>query len=159
MASFTLSPTPAEDRFWRIHQGIRTDVSAAIKSNRTYLMIYNLKAADPDIQAQISRFPEFWTTTLYSLQTTFFIAFGRLFDKNRHSLSVTKLVEMTITNPQVLSKPALLRRKRFDCRISGEDPEWLVDYMHRSWEPTADDLKPFLTALAPHCEKFKQVYT
>jgi hypothetical protein len=158
MATFTLVPTPAEDRFWRVFEGIRADVGAAIKSNCTYLAIYNLKGADEAIQAKISRYPELWTTVLYSLQTTFFIAFGRLFDKSGHALSVTKLVEMTIKNPEIFSRPALLRRKRFDCRIVGEDPEWLTDYIAKAWEPTDDDLKPLLKALAPHCDKFKQVY-
>lgn len=157
MATFESRSTPAEDRFWRIHQGIRTDVGAAVKSNRTYLSIYNLKAADPDIQAKISRFPEFWTTVLYSVQTTFFISFGRLFDSRRDSLSV-KVVEMTIQNPQIFSKPALLGRKRFDCRIVGDDPEWLIDYINKAWEPNHDDLESLLTALAPHCDKFKRVY-
>lgn len=158
MATFTLMSTPPEDRFWRTFEGIRADVGAAIKSNCTYLTIYNLKGADQNIQAKINRYPELWTTVLYSLQTTFFIAFGRLFDKNGDALSVIKLVGMTIKHPQIFSKSALLRRKRFDCRIVGEDPEWLKDYIAKAWEPTDDDLKRLLKALAPHCNKFKQVY-
>lgn len=158
MSTFTLVPTPAEERFWRIYEGIRADVGAAIKSNFTYLMIYNLKAGDQDIQAKISRYPELWTTLLYSLQTTFFISFGRLFDKSGDALSIVRLVDTAIKNPQIFSKAALLRRKRFDCRIVGEDPEWLTKYIADAWEPTGSDLKPLITALAPHCEKFKQVY-
>jgi hypothetical protein len=158
MATFTFVPTPSEDRFWRVCEGIRADVSAAIKANRTYLTIYNVKAANQDIQQKISRYPEVWTTILYSLQSTFFIAFGRLFDKRGDSLSVTKLLEITIKNVQIFSKAQLLRRKRFDSRIEGDDPLWLTEYIARAWEPTGDDLKRLLRALAPHCDKFKQVY-
>lgn len=158
MSTFTLVPAPAQERFWRICESIRADVGAAIKSNLTYLMIYNLKAGDQGIQAKISRYPELWTTLLYSLQTTFFISFGRLFDKSGDPLSIARLVDMAVKNPQIFSKTALLRRKRFDCRIVGEDPEWLTKYIADAWEPTAADLKPLITAFAPHWEKFKQVY-
>ena len=44
----------------------------------------------------------------FALQTTFFVALGRLFDKRRDSHSVDKLVELTIRNPPIFSKVCLL---------------------------------------------------
>jgi AbiU2 len=158
MATFTYKPTPAEDRFWRVFEGMRADVGVAIKSNRTYLMIYNVKSADQDFQVKIRRYPDLWTTLLYSLQTTFFISFGRLFDKGGDSLSVARLMDIVVKNPQLFSKAALLLRKRFDNRVEGEDPEWLTQYIAAAWEPNSADLKPLLSELTPHCERFKKIH-
>jgi len=52
-----------EDKFWQMHELIRTDIAAAVKSNYTYLTILKLKNSEPPIQAKISKFPEFWRST------------------------------------------------------------------------------------------------
>ena len=158
MSTFTLVPAPAQERFWRICESIRADVGAAIKSNLTYLMIYNLKAGDQGIQAKISRYPELWTTLLYSLQQPSSSRSDGCSTKAGTRYRLRGWSIWPIKNPQIFSKTALLRRKRFDCRIVGEDPEWLTKYIADAWEPTAADLKPLITAFAPHWEKFKQVY-
>jgi hypothetical protein len=158
MATFTWTPTPEESEFWRIFELVRTDVAAAIKSHNMYLTIYNLKAAEEQIQGKISRYPEFWTMTLFSLQTTFFISFGRVFDDRADSLSIQKLIDFVSTFPPVFSKPRLLARKRFDHRIVGDDPEWLVEYVRAAWEPERVDLEALRTALRPHRDKFKEIY-
>jgi hypothetical protein len=108
--------------------GIRGDVETAIKSNFTYLTIHRLAAENADIFDKYNRFAEFWTLNAYSLQTTFFVTFGRIFDTRRDVYSVHKVVEETIANPTFFSKSALRDRKRKASRIAGVDPEWLVDY-------------------------------
>ena len=152
MAEFT------EDKFWRMYELIRTDIAAAVKSNYTYLTILKIKNSERSIQAKISKYPEFWTTILFSLQTTFFISFGRLFDMRRDTHSVAKFVEATIKNRPLFLKPAVRERKRLDSRISGDDPQWLIEFMSKAWEPTAANLETLRSALKPHCDKFKLIY-
>jgi AbiU2 len=147
-----------EDKFWQMHELIRTDIAAAVKSNYTYLAILKLKNSEPPIQAKISKFPEFWTTTLFSLQTTFFISFGRLFDKRRHTHSVAKLIEQTIKNRPLFLRPAVRERRRLHSRISGDDPQWLTQFLSKAWEPTAANLESLMSALKPHCDKFGVIY-
>jgi hypothetical protein len=158
MSSFTFTPTPEEDRFWRLFEAMRADVAAAVKSNLIYLTIHNVRASALDIQEKLGTFPEFWTTVMFSLQTTFFVSLGRLFDRDSNALSVKKLLETTINTPTIFSKNALRRRKRFDCRIQGDDPQWLCDYINNAWEPARADLDELLKALEPHSAKFKQIY-
>jgi AbiU2 len=138
--------------------GIRGDVETAIKSNFTYLTIHRLAAENADIFDKYNRFAEFWTLNAYSLQTTFFVTFGRIFDTRRDVYSVHKVVEETIANPTFFSKSALRDRKRKASRIAGVDPEWLVDYVDNAWEPTRADLEPLRVALAPNFAKFKAIY-
>jgi hypothetical protein len=94
----------------------------------------------------------------YSLQTTFFVTFGRIFDTRRDVYSVHKVVEDTIANPSFFSKPALSDRQRKASRIAGVDPGWLVEYVDNAWEPTRTDLEPLRVTLAPNYEKFKDIY-
>ena len=137
---------------------VRGDADAAIKSNSAYLTIHGLAAGDRTICDKYNRFPEFWTLNTFALQTTFFIASGRLFDARRDSYSIHKLVEATIANPAFFSKAALRERKRQASGITGADPQWLLDYLNEAWEPTTADLQPFRTALAPHTRKFAAIY-
>jgi hypothetical protein len=98
--------------------------------------------------------------TTYSLQTTFFIAFGRVFDARADSFSVDDLVEATIEHPGFFSKTEVRRKKRESSMIFGEqpDPEWLVTYMDNKVDLTRKNLETLRAALRPHAEKFKQIY-
>lgn len=147
-----------EDEYWRIFHLIRGDVEAAIKSNHAYLTINNLVMAEPEIYDKVNRFPDFWALNAYALQTTFFIAFGRIFDARHDSLSIQRLVDTTIAHPPLFSKAALRERKRKSANIRDADPTWLVEYVQNAWEPTSADLEPLKTALTPHYEKFKIIY-
>ena len=137
---------------------IRGDVETAIKSNFTYLTIHRLAAENADIFDKYNRFAEFWMLNAYSLQTTFFVTFGRIFDTRRDVYSVHRVVEDAVANPSLFSKSALRDRKRKASRISGVDPEWLVEYIDNAWEPTRADLETLMVALAPHYAKFKTIY-
>jgi hypothetical protein len=137
---------------------VRGDVEVAIKSNYAYLKIHNLAAGDRDIFDRYQRDAHFWSLNSLSLQTTFFIAFGRIFDHRRDSFSIHKVVESTIANPAFFSKSALRERKRQSSNINGPDPDWLVEYVDQAWEPTTADLEPLRTALVPHYDRFRAIY-
>jgi hypothetical protein len=147
-----------EDEYWRIFHLIRGDVEAATKCNHAYLTINHLIVSEPALHEKINKFADFWTMNSFALQTTFFISFGRLFDKRQDALSAQKLVDATIANPRLFSKAALRERKRKLSR-DGTDPEWLVESIQNAWEPTTADLIPLNDALAPHREKFKIIYS
>lgn len=148
----------SEDEYWLSFHLIRGEVEAAIKSNYAYLTINNLSVEKPSVLKKFNKFPEFWTLNSFSLQTTFFIVFGRIFDDRADSHSIQKLVDATVANPGFFSKKALRQRKRESASIRGPDPAWLVDYVRDAWEPVTADLAPLKTALAPHHAKFKAIY-
>jgi hypothetical protein len=77
---------------------VRGDAEAAIKSNSGYLKIHNLAAAEPAILDKYQRDAHFWRLIPFSLQTTFFISFGRIFDKTKRF----------VLHPQT--------RGRYDCQ-------------------------------------------
>jgi hypothetical protein len=159
-----LTPAPPgppplnEAEYWRMFHSVRGDVEAAIKNNYGYLKIHNLARAEREVFDKYQRAAHFWTLVTYSLQTTFFIAFGRIFDSRGDSFSIHKLVEATVQNPAFFSKAALRDRKRHASRISGSDPQWLVEYVAQAWQPTTVDLQQLQTALTPHYQTFKTIY-
>jgi hypothetical protein len=148
------------EEYWRMFELIRRDIDGAVASNTTYFKIHNLGASDSDIAYKYHRTAEFWNVTTYSLQTTFFIAFGRIFDRRSDSFSVQGLVEATIEHPGLFAKNAVRERKREASKIFGTtpDPPWLTEYIERAWEPARKDLEPLRDALSPYEKKVKEVY-
>jgi AbiU2 len=139
-------------------KSVRGDVELAIKANYAYLTIHSLAATDRTVYDKYQRAAHFWMLIASALQTTFFMAFGRIFDKHRESFSIQKLVEATIRNPSFFSKAALRERRRKSENMTGSDPQWLVDYVNGAWEPTAADLNQLRTELMPHYDKFIAIY-
>jgi hypothetical protein len=147
-----------EPNYWQMFNLIRGDVETAIRSNFTYLTIHRLAAENEEIYHKYNRFGEFWMLNAYSLQTTFFVTFGRIFDTHKDVYSIQKVVNSTVANPHFFSKTALRERKRDASKIVGPDPQWLVEVEGIAWEPTRGDLEPLKAALTPHYEKFKTIY-
>jgi hypothetical protein len=158
MSSKPKAPELPEDEYWRMFHAIRGDVEVAIKSNSAYWKINSLALADNKVLATYNRHAHFWKLNTYALQTTFFMAFDRIFDDRRDCFSVQKLIDATIKNPAFFSKTALRARKRQISHITGADPQWLVDDVNAAWEPTTADLQTRKAALAPHHQQFKAIY-
>jgi hypothetical protein len=147
-----------EDEYWRMFHSVRGDVEASIKCNYAYFMIHGLARANRTTLNKYQRHAHFWSLNSYALQTTFFIAFGRIFDERKDCFSIQKLIKATISNPAIFSKAALRARRRKNDRITGADPAWLVTFINEAWEPTVADLKRLSAGLAPHEAKFKAIY-
>lgn len=158
MKTFAFAPTPEESEFWRLFDLVRTDVVAAIQSFEMHLSVVAVKAEEIGLQEKINLFPTFWGMTLFALQTTFFISFGRIFDTSRGSLSVERLLRFAQDHTPIFSRTSLLSRKRFEERIEGENPEWLVMYVQNAWEPGRTDIEALLRQLLPFRRTFEAVY-
>lgn len=156
----TATAAMPEAEYWRIYHLIRGEVEAAIKSNHAYLTTNNVFFDDEQIREKMIQFPDFWALHRYSLETTFFIVSGRIFDNRTDSHSIQKLVDITIANPVLFSKEALWQRKRENNKIYGKDPDpdWLPEFLKHAWEPTVTDLEVFRTELAPHVDQFRIIY-
>jgi hypothetical protein len=149
-----------EGQYWEMFESIRGDILGAIESHHVYIAIRNLVAKDAEISAKVNRIPSFWHLNAYALQTTFFIAFGRIFDRTSGTWSIEDLVEATIDHPGFFSRETLRKRRREMGGVpeGDPDPDGLAEYLGNAWEPTRKDLEVLRTSLVPHSEKFKQIY-
>src|SRR5260370_2583848 len=113
---------------------------------------------DRKINNKYQRAAHFWNLNTDALQTTFFIAFGRIFDERKDCFSIQKLIRATIANPAFFSKAALRARRPKAGHITGPDPAWLGKYLNEAWGTTTPELKPLLTGPTPQQAKFKPHY-
>lgn len=140
--------------FNRDYDLIRDDVNIAIQTFYTWLEIHNYASEDKSIYKKLNENPTFWNLLLHSLQTTFFIVLGKIFDDGPDAHSIHKLMSSCVANPELFSKKALSIRKT----KNGKRPEWLDEYLSKAFEPTTKDLRALKNSLSPFRKNFDKVY-
>lgn len=145
-----------QNEYWKQHRILSNEVTNTIQSFYTWLDVNNYAAENEVALARMNSNPTFWNITLHSLQTTFIITIGRVFDRDPRSYSLHKLLAETIAHPEYFSKEALARRK---CDAAGgSEPDWLAEYLKHSWEPDSAALVQLRDALKPTIAKYEAVY-
>lgn len=113
----------------------RNEVHLVTHSFYVWKSINNLTAADKGYLSALNKTPMSWQVITHSLQCTFFICLGRIFDKDKDSFAIYNLLRECKENVAEFSKTALRARK---CG-GGPEPEWLDEYMVSTYEPCIDD--------------------
>lgn len=141
-----------ENQFWRDFEHIRGEVDKATQCFYTYLTIHATAGENKEVYRALNRHPSFWNIQLYSLQSTFFITMGRIFDNGKDAHSVHKLVATALAHPEFFSKEALARRKTESGKTA---PDWLDEYISNAFEPKIDHLRTIKKQIAPYKKKFE----
>ena len=68
--------------------------------------INNRAASDNLVLRGLNEHADFWNIALHSLQSTFFLGIGRLFDSDKVSFSVDWLLKLCADNVAEFSRPA-----------------------------------------------------
>jgi AbiU2 len=142
-------PTP-DARFERELNIFRTETEQATQFYFALLAINDVAYEDKVVHALLNRTALFWNTCAGALQTSAFIALGRVFDK--HSAhNVDRVLRIAQESPQVFSKAALARRlERIDPRASG----WIDEFVQDAYEPTPKDFRRLRT----YVRKWQRIY-
>ena len=111
-----------ESDYWQKYQDLHNELLTAIEAFRVHIEIHAYAAEEERIAQCLNQVASFWNLQLYSLQATFFIVMGRLFDIDPDADSVHVLLNMTVANPGTFSHDALAARKM----AGGRKPDWLV---------------------------------
>jgi AbiU2 len=143
-----------EVEFWNDYELAREEVDKAIETFYTYLSIHKIAADNKEIYSAMNKNPTFWNINLYSLQTTFFITIGRIFDDGKDAFSIHKFIQSTLAHPEFFSKKFLAKRKS----KGNSEPDWLNDYLKDVFEPGVSDLKIIKNQLTPYRKKFDDAY-
>ena len=139
-----------EDIFANELEIFRTEAESAIQFFYSYLTIHAVAGEDKEVYRLLNTAPLFWNTTLGALQSSTFIALGRVFDqKSKHN--VDRLIKIAQSNMVIFSKESLARRKR---RGSDNADEWLYEYLIDVYVPNADDFR----RLRRHIAKRRKIY-
>ncbi len=118
--------------------------------------INNYAVGDRSIYLGINQNALTWNIITHSLQTTFFIVLGRLFDTDSDALSAHTLLRKCIDNIQQFDRQALRARKI--AAWNGQEPSWLDGYTRDTYEPSIQDFLRLRGELSRHQARYSEIY-
>jgi len=124
-------------RFERELEQLRRDSNAATQFLYAWISFHACAGRSTKILRGVNRTPLFWNTCLAALQSSLFIALGRIFDRNPKSHSLDRLLREAIQNPAIFSKSALAKRKA----KQSPGATWINDYVKDAYVPTKADFQ------------------
>ena len=142
-----------EAEFLQSHIVLTNEVENALESLFIYIEIDDFANNHPVALQRMNRYPEFWLSIRHAQQTTFMITLGRVFDNDRRSHSIHRLLKEMISHPEYFSREAFANRRRGPS--PGPDPEYLADYLRDVFEPNKASLEKLEAALKPISDKYK----
>jgi hypothetical protein len=96
----------ADEKFKRELEVFRTEEESATQFFYAYQAVHAVAYESKHVSDRLNTAPLFWNTCLGALQTSAFIALGRIFDQDSvHNLD--RLLRMAQENSQIFSKAAL----------------------------------------------------
>ena len=139
----------------RLHQHFREEFAAA-HAFFLWKGINNCAANDWEVYRSINEQALSWNIITHSLQTTFFIALGRLFDADGDAFSVHSYLRSCIENIDQFSATEL--RKRKIAANNGNVPDWLEEYMLDAYVPCESDFQRLRGELSKRQKQCEEIH-
>jgi hypothetical protein len=137
-----------ETEFERELLVFRNEVHEATQSFYAEQTVHNVARSDAQVFQALNRHAAFWNLTTRALQMNALIVLGRIFDEDRHSHGVRRLLCLAKTNSHIFSKVALERRKRPQAGT------WTEEYMRDVYVPNSRDF----VRLQRHTDRQRTIY-
>ena len=118
---------------------IRDEITVATQAFFAWKSIHNVTSKDKKTEQALNSNALSWNIYLHSLQNTFFITIGRLFDTNSQSCSIHLLFRQCKNSINEFSKSSLRRRRIKDT--NNIKPDYLDDFISNTYEPKLSDFK------------------
>lgn len=142
--------TTPEQQFIQELEVFRTEAQAGTQFLYAYISFNIIINENKKIYTEINKTPLFWKTVMGSLQTSFFIVLGRIFDQNS-THNIDTLIKIAQNNIGIFSKKALAKRKKTN---SSNADKWLAEFLKDIYEPKAHDFRE----LRKEVNKFRKIY-
>jgi len=140
----------------RMHKHFENEVTALAQSYYAWKSINNIASGNEDIYHGLHDTAICWNIILHSLQTTFFITLGRIFDTDTKVFSVHSYLRSYINNPEWFTPDALRIRKGWPKRE--DEPEWYQEYLSKAYYPKPEDFIEFKKLIKPYQVRYESVY-
>lgn len=144
-----------EDDFANELEVFRTEADSGIQFFYSFLAVHAVAGEHEEVHRLLNKAPLFWNTTLGALQTSTFIALGRVFDQKKTKHNIDRLLKIAQSNMGIFSKEALAGRKR---RGSTNADEWLDEYLRDVYVPSADDFRRLRRYVAKRRKAYEDNY-
>ena len=132
------------------------EVNAAAGSFFTWKSINDLAARESKVLWALNKSALTWNVVVYSLQVTFFIALGRIFDRDSRSLTIYTLLSECAANLQQFTRGALEKRRVDEAH--GQRPEYLDDYLKGVYEAKKADFDALEQVAKAYTDAYRRVY-
>lgn len=134
-----------ESEFCEHHRVIESEIRCITSAFYTWLEFDNFARESKENLYALNKNAGFWNLQKLSLQTTFFIILGRVFDKNGENLTLHKFIKLHTQHPEFFTKESLRARKE----ISGlNNSDILETYLKNITEPTKEELRGLKKSLS-----------
>lgn len=118
---------------------IDKEITVAAQLFFAWKSIHNVASKDAKITKAINNNALLWNIYLHSLQTTFFISIGRIFDVNLQLCSIHLLFRQCENNIMKFNKSSFEQRKINEA--GGKRPDYLDTFLLTVYEPKQADFK------------------
>ncbi|MBL7934705.1 MAG: hypothetical protein JNM51_02725 [Bacteroidia bacterium] len=133
---------------------IELNLDEAMGAYFVYDNIIQKAVADEMFLQKMNQNLYFWHSIIYSLQTTYFICMGRIFDNKSKVLSVNAFLNKCSENIQMFSKAELAKRK---IDILKSDIEF-QNYIDNAYEPTQEDFRFLKNIVKEYSKDYESNY-
>jgi len=140
----------------KLYQIFHSELTTACWAFYAWKTIHNITAKDNKIYHALNKNSLSWNIILHSLQCTFFITIGRLFDIDEKTFSVHAFLRACITNIDQFSKNVLRERK-----IKGSETDefpWLDKYIEKSYQPSKEDFLRLKGEISKRQKQYDSIY-
>jgi len=114
------------------------DVDEVIQCFYIWRTVHAAARKSRRVRDLLDRNTGFWVVALGSIQANSLIALGRIFDRDKDTHNVGRLLRLAARNPAIFSKTALRQRKEKDLANASH---LVDDFMKHVKEPTTSDFK------------------
>ncbi len=128
-----------ESQFEAELDNLRSESETAIQALFAWLAINHVSSRRSLAGLALNRTPLLWITILHSLQCTYVITLGRIFDTTSDH-NIFALLKSAARHPEMFTRAALTKRRMRDSK-GGKPPVWLPDYVQSAYEPTPADFR------------------
>ena len=134
----------------------RIEVITASQAFYTWKAINNIASSSREVHDALNKNALSWNIIAHSLQSTFFITLGRLFDIHGKSFSIHAFLRACIDNIDQFSKDYLRNRKMEDQK--GNEPTWLKQYIEDAYVPVKRDFELLIVETSKQQKTYEKVY-
>lgn len=140
----------------KYYQEYCNEVHKILASFLFWRMLRNRTASEDELLNALNKTPTSWIFIQHSLQVTFFITLGRVFDIDNDAFSIDDLLKCCIEEIDIFKADNLRSRKLVGN--NGKEPEWLSEYIAKAYIPTLEDFQRLRSEVAKHRKVFEAVY-
>lgn len=126
----------------------RSEVDTAACSYYTWKGINDVASLDAKVLQRLHANALVWNTIVHSLQVTFLVVLGRIFDGDNRSLTVKSFVGKCRENIDQFSLRELEARKL--ANVKGGRPVWLDEYIRAAHQPSHSDFDGLIHEATVH---------